>query len=218
MRRNRLTLMAAGMLVLAFPAGCGSKGSAADQGTGRTVSEIADDGGQDAVSGYDAEEQEGRNDTEPEQPGENKEIRPQTEGDLEEELAAYREERKKGETARGDYVYVQLPNEENYQYGVGADKRGTRLDARELNEAYKAAIDYVEGTLGLDSDVWECADPRMNAIYEDEDKGVADGYDADDLFLCEYEEDGEWHYLIIVREKKGADWRVLYHGDTYKTD
>ncbi|MCI8549927.1 MAG: hypothetical protein HFI68_04930 [Lachnospiraceae bacterium] len=217
MRRNHGKRMAAGMLLLVFLAGCGQNGNVADRGK---VSEIADNGGYDDGSGYNAGGQKSRNDTKPEQPGENKNSRPQaaaSEDDLEKELAAYREERKNGEIVKGDYVFACLPNEENYKYGVGMF-HDTGLDSRELNLVWETASKYVEETLGLDGEVWNCADPRMMAIYEDEDKGVADGYDAENIFLCEYEKDGKWHYLIIVREKKGADWKVLYHGDTYKTD
>ena len=56
----------------------------------------------------------------------------------------------------------------------------------------------------------------MTAIYDDEDKGVANSYDADNIFLCEYSENGEWQYIILVREGKGKEWTVLFHGDTYK--
>ena len=58
----------------------------------------------------------------------------------------------------------------------------------------------------------------MIAIYEDEDKGVASGYDADNIFLCEFNDNGNWQYLILVREGKGSEWEVLHHGSSYKTD
>ena len=118
----------------------------------------------------------------------------------------------------GDYTLSVLPNYENYDYGVGDSSYTTRFDSRELDEAYAAAGVYIRNTLNLASAVWTCIDPRMTAIYEDEDKGVANGYDADNIMLCEYNDNGIWQYLILVREEKGSAWEVLYHGSSYKTD
>lgn len=138
--------------------------------------------------------------------------------DIEEELAAYRAERERGTSSRGDYTMVELPNEEKYNYGIGDSSYTSRFDSRELNEAFEAAEAYVKGTLKLEGEVWACIDPRMTAIYEDEDKGAARGYDADNIFLCEYNDNGNWQYLILVRKGKGSDWEVLHHGSSYKTD
>jgi len=218
-RKNQVRLMAAGMLILTLMAGCAPNSNAVNEGVNGTVSENADD------SGYHAGEQESQNDTKPEQPEENKNSRLQsqpqatpTAEELEKELAAYRAEREKGESFDGTYYFSIAPNEENYKYGVGDFSNSPEFDSRELTLAYKAARIYVEETLHLESDVWECVDPRITAIYEDEDKGVANGYDADDIFLCEYNDHGKWQYLILVREGKGSDWNVLYHGSSYKTD
>lgn len=143
-----------------------------------------------------------------------------TEEDIDTALEAYRTEREnlQGRTIDGCDLAI-LPNEENYGYGVGECSYTARFDSRELSLAFEEAIRYVEEELQADgSSVWICADPRMVAIYEDPDKGVAEGYDADNIFLCEYQEQGKWQYLILVREKKGADWSVLYHGSHYKTE
>lgn len=140
------------------------------------------------------------------------------EGDIEKELAAYRAEREKGVSTFGSYAMVEVPNGKNYHYGVGDSSYTSRFDSRELNKAFEAAGVYVKNTLNMESEVWPCVDPRMTAIYEDEDKGVARGYDADDIFLCEYNDNGNWQYLILVREGKGADWEALYYGGSYKTD
>lgn len=215
MRKNYGKLMIAGMLILLFTTGCGSDSNVMNGGGNGTVSEDSDD------SGYHAGDQEKQTDTKSEQSEENKNGQPQTTAsaeDIEAELAKYREERKKGESTNGNYTMVRLPNEENYKYGVGALGATPRFDSRELTLAYRAADAYVQETLHLEGEVWGCADPRMIAIYEDEDKGVANGYDADNIFLCEYNDDGKWQYLILVREKKGSDWKVLYHGSSYKTE
>lgn len=217
MRSNCVKIIVAGMLILIFMVGCGPDGNAINEGANGAVSENADD------SGYHAGEQEKQNDTKPEQPEENKNSQPQPQTtasaeNLEKEMAAYRAEREKGVSSLGNYTMVQLPNGENYKYGVGDIGNTPEFDSRELNLAYKVADDYVEEILKMESEVWECIDPRMIAIYEDKDKGVANGYDADNIFLCEYNDNGKWQYLILVREKKGSEWKVLYHGDSYKTD
>lgn len=222
MRKNYIKVMVAGMLILTLMAGCGPNGNSTNEGVNGTVSENADD------SGYNAGEQESHNDTKPEQSEENKnsqsQSQPQTTAsveELEKEMAAYRAEREKGLSSTGKYMMEKAPSEENYKYGIGAgDSYATRFDARELNEAYKVADDYVAETLKLEGEAWECIDPRMIAIYEDEDKdkGVANGYDADNIFLCEYNDHGTWQYLILVREGKGSDWKALYHGSSYKKD
>lgn len=220
MRKNYGKLMVAGMLILIFMAGCSPNGNVINDGTNEIISENADDGGEHTG------ERENQNDTKPEQSEENKngpsrsQLQPTASAEeLEKEMAAYRAERENGESSIGEYMMGKLPSEENYKYGIGgSDSYTVRFDARELNEAYKVADDYVAGTLKLEGEAWECIDPRMTAIYEDEYKGVANGYDADNIFLCEYNDNGTWQYLILVREKKGSDWKVLYNGSSYKTE
>ena len=224
MRKNQVKVMATGMLVLALMTGCGSN----DNSINKKANSIISTDMEDVV--HNAGEQESQADAEVEQGSQMNIENEQTEessqfqsvettDDIEEELAAYRAEREKGVSSSGGYTMVELPNEENYDHGVG-DSSGytSRFDSKELNEAFKAADVYVTGTLNLQSDVWACIDPRMIAIYEDEDKGVANGYDADNIFLCEYNDNGNWQYLILVREGKGSDWEVLHHGSSYKTE
>lgn len=222
MRKNQIKLMAAGMLVLALMTGCGSNDNNADNNK-------ADNGLSSIIStdvenaGHDAGEQESPADTGTGQTEESSQPQSQPQSaeaveDIEEELAAYRAEREKGISSSGGYMMVQFPNEENYSYDVGDISYVSRFDSKELNEAFKVAGDYVKGTLNLENGTWICIDPRMTAIYEDDDKGVANGYDSDNIFLCEYNDNGNWQYLILVREGKGSGWEVLYHGSSYKTD
>lgn len=232
MRKNYVTLMVAGMFIMTLMVGCGPNGNMINDRPNKAISENADDGGNltgEQENRNDTKLEENKNsstDTKSEQSKENKkdqsQSQPQTTAsteDLEKELAAYRAEREKGESSLGNFTLGKLPSEENYKYGIGgSDSYTARFDARELNEAYKAADAYVEETLKLESEAWECIDPRMIAIYEDEDKGVANGYDADNIFLCEYNDNGTWQYLIMVREGKGSDWKALYHGSSYKTE
>lgn len=214
MKKNQIKLIVAGMFVLALMAGCGSVDNNADEGSNSNISIDMQD------VELNAGEQESQMNIEDNQTEENDQSQSAEPTDgIEEELAVYRAEREKGISSLGNYTMVQLPNEENYDYGVGDGSNYTsRFDSKELNEAFKVASTYIKNTLNLDSDVWACIDPRMTAIYEDDDKGVANGYDADNIFLCEYNDNGNWQYLILVREGKGSDWEVLHHGSSYKTE
>ena len=156
MRKNQVKLMVAGMLVMVLMTGCGSSDNNADSGSNSIISTDMED------AGHNAEEQESLADTETAQMGESSQPQSQSQvaESIEEELAAYRAEREKGVSSSGGYTMVELPNEENYQYGVG-DSSGytSRFDSKELNEAFKVAGTYVEGTLNLESEVWVCIDP-----------------------------------------------------------
>lgn len=233
MRKNQIKLMAAGMLVLALMTGCGSGDNNADEEISSIISIDMEDAEQNAVEQENQtniedgqenqtnieDEQDSQANIEDEQTEENDQSQSvETMYDIEEELAAYRAERDIGISSIGNYTLVQFPNEENYSYDVGDISYVSRFDSKELNEAFKVAGAYVKGTLNLESGAWICIDPRMTAIYEDDDKGVASGYDADNIFLCEYNDNGNWQYLILVREGKGSDWKVLYHGSSYKTE
>lgn len=239
MRINQVKIIVAGMIVLVLMTGCGLNSNTVNNDTvnnnnanqdsanqNNADNNNANEGSNNIVSGdiedfdHKAGVQESQTYTGTGQAGENgqPQSQPQAAGDIEEELAAYRAEREKGVSTHGNYTMVQAPNEENYHYGVGEHSYISRFDSRELNEAYNAADAYIKDTLNLKSEAWSCIDPRMIAIYEDEDKGVASGYDADNIFLCEYNDNGNWQYLILVREGKGSDWEVLYHGSSYKTD
>lgn len=67
-------------------------------------------------------------------------------------------------------------------------------------------------------DVAQCIDPRMNAIYDEDDKGVAAGYENENILLIEYEtsEDDIYSYLVLVRESKDSLWEVIHDGLSYK--
>ena len=64
--------------------------------------------------------------------------------------------------------------------------------------------------------LWNCIDPRMNAIYDDEDKGVATGYENENILLQEYEVNNKWRYIVLVRESTTAPWEVIHEGSSYK--
>jgi hypothetical protein len=212
MKKNQVKLFAVGMFVLVFVSACGSK----------DINSIISEDIEDVA--HSTEEQESGTDTGTSQTEESSQLTSQStestdaEENIEEELADYRAEREKGTSSHGNYTMVELPNEENYNKIGDSNDYTSRFDSRELNEAFEVAEAYVKDTLNLESEVWSCIDPRMLAIYEDEDKGVASGYDADNIFLCEFNNNGSWQYLILVREGKGSDWEVLYQGSSYKNE
>lgn len=144
-----------------------------------------------------------------------------TDEELEKKLAQYREERE-GMTnvAMGNGVSgYGAPNAENFGFQDTADYM-QNLDSRELNRAFETAKRYVEDTLAISVEtnavVYACIDPRITEIYEATDKGVAAGYDAENIFVCEYYDNGIWQYLILVRDGKDSDWSVIHHGSSYK--
>ncbi|MFV0343890.1 MAG: hypothetical protein ACK5JH_13550 [Anaerocolumna sp.] len=84
--------------------------------------------------------------------------------------------------------------------------------------------DYVQNTVGVQQregygwDIAQCIDPRMNAIYDDQDKGVAESYENENIYVAEYETkvDNVYSYFIMVREDKNSEWKVIYDGIDYK--
>jgi hypothetical protein len=211
MKKNQVKVVVAEMFVLVFMTACGSKDTNVNEGLNSIISEDIED------VAHSTEEQE-RGTEESSQLTSQSTESTDAEENIEEELADYRAEREKGTSSHGNYTMVELPNEENYNKIGDSNDYTSRFDSRELNEAFEVAGAYVKDTLNLESEVWSCIDPRMIAIYEDEDKGVASGYDADNIFLCEFNNNGSWQYLILVREGKSSDWEVLYQGSSYKTN
>lgn len=157
---------------------------------------------------------------------ENKELSENQEMDeneeLEKNLAEYRADRENMTNVQmGNGVSgFGAPNAEDYGFQNDSAEYTMNFDSREINKAYETAKKYVQNTLKIDVEtnavVYACADPRIIEIYEDENKGVAEGYTAENIFVCEYCDNGTWKYLILVREGKGSDWSVIHHGSSYK--
>lgn len=137
---------------------------------------------------------------------------------LDEALAAFREEMKQNTRMVDGFPMGMVPDESKYpeiDFGKMNEHRPD-LDSRELNDVFVAAGEYLQDKYGHEVDCQECFDPRMYDIYGSEDKGVADGYDDEDIFLAEYEDDdGSWMFLMLVRDGKGADWKVAGDGKDY---
>lgn len=94
----------------------------------------------------------------------------------------------------------------------------------EIKARIKVVYDYLENELKLPQkkdigyNIGRCMDPRMNAIYDDEDKGVASGYENENIYIEEYETAKEdvYSYLIMVRESKDSEWKIIHDGNSYK--
>ena len=145
----------------------------------------------------------------------------QADAELEEELKNYRKEREDMIQEANGLVEGGSPDEDNYSFDMSGSFYTSRFDTRETTEAYAAARVYVTDTLGIKPSTkmvtYMCIDPRVLAIYDDEDKGVAAGYDSSNIFVCEYcNGDGVWQYLILVRDGKGSAWSVIHDGSSYK--
>lgn len=88
----------------------------------------------------------------------------------------------------------------------------------------QTTLEYIKNELKIPErpvygyDTSSCLDPRMNAIYDDEDKGVANGYDNENIYIEEYETevDDVYSYIILVRDSKDSPWKVIHHGNSYK--
>ena len=142
--------------------------------------------------------------------------------ELEGNLASYRAKREDwtdtslGNGVTGSGGKAQSPEDFNLYFDSSVMDN---FDAREVVDAYSVAKKYVENTLGVTvttkHTVYMCVDPRIWEIYEAEDKGIAEGYEAENIFVCEYGENGSWKYLILVREGKGSAWEVIHNGSSY---
>jgi len=145
----------------------------------------------------------------------------ETDGSIEEELKRYRQEREDNIQESKGLVEGGSPDEDNYSFDMSGSFYTEQFDTREMTEAYAAARIYITDTLGIKPSTkmttYMCIDPRILEIYDDEDKGVAAGYDNSNIFVSEYcNEEGVWKYLILVREGKGSAWKVIHNGNSYK--
>lgn len=114
----------------------------------------------------------------------------------------------------------------------GRSDDGSRLPNQSKNipkidlseEFFEFVENYLENELKIPKDIEKghimktSKDPRMNAIYDDDDKGVAKGYDNNNIVIMEYETEKEDVYsnLIIVRESNKSPWKVIHNGNSYK--
>ncbi len=105
----------------------------------------------------------------------------------------------------------------------GQTKNRPDFSYDELYDIFNVIEDYVENTVKVPRrshgyDVAQCIDPRMNAVYDDEDKGVAASYENENIFIAEYEtaKDSVYSYLVLVRDSKEGSWEIIHDGLSYK--
>ncbi|MBZ9607287.1 hypothetical protein G9F73_005535 [Clostridium estertheticum] len=129
--------------------------------------------------------------------------------------------------ARKESVAVKNGAEESYA-GTGNNLPGQSKNMPIIDDLeekdFEVILDYIENELKIPKkspsgyDIAPCLDPRINAIYDDEDKGVADGYDNENIYIEEYEteKDDVYSYIFLVRDSKDSPWKVIHHGNNYK--
>lgn len=147
----------------------------------------------------------------------------QRDTEIDKELARIRKERKESFTSSGGFSSVVT--------ATGHDLPGQSKNMPDFSqESYesemqraKAIADYIKNELKVPEKEYgynqsSCDDPRMNAIYDDEDKGVAKGYENENISIEEFEteKDDVYSYLILGRDSKDSPWKVIHHGNSYK--
>lgn len=128
---------------------------------------------------------------------------------LEENLAKLRKENKR-DRAEGIALSVKDGND-----SIPA------FSEEEIGKVLEVSKRYLEDKYGRDYEKdWYMGaniDPRMSEIYRDEDKGVCKGYQADNIYIIEFEKEKEkYEYLFLIREDYHSDWRVIHEGSDYK--
>lgn len=108
----------------------------------------------------------------------------------------------------------------------GQTKNRPSFEGEELEEIYNVVYEYLADKFKIDLkdsekiDKFNCEqsiDPRVNAIYDDKDKGVAEGYENENIYVAEYEEkQGTYKFLILVRNSETGSWKLIHDGDGYK--
>lgn len=145
----------------------------------------------------------------------------QKESELDKALAKVRQENKKMKNivANGYVINGNMSGSDIPGY---IEPPTDHITESEIESIYNAAFSYlnekgIELTDKRKKTLIACYDPRMNQIYKDKDKGVAEGYKNKDIYILEYETEvrGVYNYLLLVREADGT-WRVLHEGNSYK--
>lgn len=143
--------------------------------------------------------------------------------EIDKALAKIRKSRKESVTVKDGMVTV-ISNNGMELPGQSKNIPNLNADIKEIEKRVKLVYNYLENELKIpkrgiyEYDTSTCIDPRMNAIYDDEDKGVAKGYENKNIYIEEYEtaEEDVYSYLILVRDSKDSDWRIIHDGNSYK--
>ncbi|CBZ02500.1 hypothetical protein EXN25_01250 [Clostridium botulinum] len=148
----------------------------------------------------------------------------QKDTEIDKDLARRRKKRKEGakETAEGSLAVGEPCSVVPGQSKNMPDR--SKETYEQFEQLSRVTRNYIENELKIparpvyEHNTSECMDPRMNAIYDDKDKGVASGYDNENIYIEEYEteKDDVYSYLILVRDSKDSPWKVIHHGNSYK--
>ncbi|MHB9944364.1 hypothetical protein CF095_03000 [Clostridium botulinum] len=148
----------------------------------------------------------------------------QKDTEIDKDLARRRKKRKEGakETAEGSFAVGEPCSVVPGQSKNMPDR--SKETYEQFEQLSRVSRNYIENELKIPAkpvyqhNTSECMDPRMNAIYDDKDKGVASGYDNENIYIEEYEteKDDVYSYLILVRDSKDSPWKVIHHGNSYK--
>lgn len=147
----------------------------------------------------------------------------QKDSELDKKIAAMREFRKKNQkSANGSMTEISEVDTDL----PGQTKNRPEFDEEEIRKATETSAEYLSKKFNIDKNDFEktkqinasaCIDPRVNAIYDDDNKGVAEGYENENIYVEEYEDtDGNYKYLILVKSDATGEWKVIHDGDSYK--
>lgn len=144
--------------------------------------------------------------------------------ELDAALAAIRKSNKQGTTQNADGSVIVITQNGSTITGQSKNIPDWSKEKEESSlQRASVIMDYLENELKLPKkengyNSWACLDPRINAIYDDEDKGVAAGYENNNIYIEEYETEKNdvYSYLFLVRDLPDGDWKVLHQGNSYK--
>ena len=147
----------------------------------------------------------------------------QKESELDKMLAEHRKYRKENKYEQnGSLVSIGMSNTNI------PDKANNKpsFESKELEDIFEVINKYLKEEKGMKEDkngeieeanISEAIDPRINAIYDEDDKGVAKGFKNENIFVGEYEDkDGSYKYLVLVRNSNGDKWKIIHDGTSYK--
>lgn len=143
---------------------------------------------------------------------------------LNEELVNMRRMRKEGITVRADGSEESIMPNGTSLPGQSENIPSFNFTEADTTELYTVVYDYLVNELGMPEpeglnpyNLSISIDPRMNAIYDAEYKGVAEGFENENIYIVEFETEIEnvYSFLILVRDFIGAPWRVIHNGTSF---
>lgn len=145
----------------------------------------------------------------------------QRESELDKQLAEKRKFRKEGYKVESGSM-TSISETDSDLSGQTSNRPDFSKDGEEI---FKIAENYIKNELKIPPtdkygyDIAFSIDPRINVIYDDENKGVAKGYENENIRIMEYEEkENIYKYLILVRETKDSMWKIIHNGTSYKKE